>query len=490
MNAFRKSALTATVVGTLALTGCLSGGGGGNDEKEEVLRQQQVRINNNFFVVDEGQLPFGALADVPLYNNTSRWSGVLDGAGYRIEVPENWNGHLVMYAHGYRGTGSTLTVDNPPMRKYLLDNGFAWAASSYSTNYYDVRAGVEDTNALALAFNAIAEENGRTLPAPSKYYITGFSLGGHVTAAAIEQETKDTANNVVDYVGAAPFCGVVGDAELFNYFAGYTIALSAFAGIPVETFPLSETEAAERLAAARSTLWTDFANDQSADGLTAQGQLLFQTLKNLSGGERPIYREAFEEFQLLLQSFAGSDGTVDGILLDNIVDTTGLTYRFETELGEPLSNDEINFNSAIAQAEADPEANGPRDDGLRWVPRINGEFDIPVVSAHTTGDLFVPFLMEQVYRERTIASGNDEWLVQRAIRSPGHCQFTLDEIDATFDAMIQWEQQNIVPTGENDDILDPEKVADPAFGCTYTIDGPVSGSDPFIRFDLPPCNPT
>jgi len=97
------------------------------------------------------------------YEDSDRWFGVLGGARYRIEVPsgEDWNGMVVMWAHGFRGEGPTLFVDNPPMREYLLANGYAWAASSYSTTYYDVRAGVEDTNALALAFNNIAEENGR-----------------------------------------------------------------------------------------------------------------------------------------------------------------------------------------------------------------------------------------------------------------------------------------------------------------------------------------
>jgi hypothetical protein len=41
---------------------------------------------------------------------TSRWAGVLDGAAYQIEVPANWNGKLVMYAHGFRGNGAALGV--------------------------------------------------------------------------------------------------------------------------------------------------------------------------------------------------------------------------------------------------------------------------------------------------------------------------------------------------------------------------------------------
>jgi len=491
MFEFKKTALIGLAISSLALTGCLSSGGGDDDEEPARVREQQKRIDAKFFKpVQETTADFTVLRDEAPYNTTDRWVGVLNGAAYRVEVPENWNGNLVMYAHGFRGQGSDLTVDNAPMREYLLDNGYAWAASSYSTNYYDVRAGVEDTNALALAFNDIAAENGRTLATPTKYYITGVSMGGHITAAAIEKETKETANNVVNYAAAAPMCGVVGDVELFNYFAGYTISMAKHAGVPIDDFPLTADQAASKLATARSVLWSDFANDKSADGLTADGELLYETLKNLSGGERPIYREAFGEWQLLLQSFAGSDGTVDGILLDSVVDTNGLTYRYETEMGEPLTTDEINFNSMIVKAEPVPGANDLRDDGLRWVPTVKGDFDVPVVSVHTTGDLFVPFIMEQMYRQRAIENGNDDLLVQRAVRSPGHCEFTAAEVTATFDAMIQWEQNGIKPGGDDDDILDPAKVADDDFGCTYTINGPVNRpSNYLIRDDLPACTP-
>lgn len=494
MFQLKKTALVGLAISTLALGGCFGGGGSDDDDdvpQETRVREQQKRIDAGVFTVNETSLPFNAFAETAPYNTTNRWTGVLNGAAYRVEVPENWNGMLVMYAHGFRSNDDAkLYVDNPPMRQYLLDNGYAWGASSYSTNYYDVRAGVEDTNALALAFTDIAAENGRTLATPTKYYITGVSMGGHITAAAIEKETKETANNVVNYAAAAPMCGVVGDVELFNYFAGYTISMAEHAGVPVEDFPLTPDQANSKLATARSVLWNDFANNQDADGLTADGQLLYETLKNLSGGERPIYREAFGDFQLLLQSFAGSNGTVEGVLLDSVIDTTNLTYRYETELGETLTTDEINFNSMIVKAEPVADANALRDDGLRWIPTVKGDFDIPVVTVHTTGDLFVPFVMEQIYRQRAIENGNDDLLVQRAVRSPGHCEFTAAEITATFDAMIQWEQKGIKPDGEDDDILDPAKVADDNFGCTYTINGPVNRpANVLIRNDLPACTP-
>ncbi len=77
------------------------------------------------YFVDETKLPFAPLPGADAY-----W-GVHKGAGYRIEVPAGWNGDLVMWAHGFRESGSLeLTVDNHPLREFLIASGYAWAASS------------------------------------------------------------------------------------------------------------------------------------------------------------------------------------------------------------------------------------------------------------------------------------------------------------------------------------------------------------------------
>ena len=150
------------------------------------------------------------------------------------------NGKLAMWVHGYCGTSPNLTVDTPIMRRYLLNNGYAWTASSYSKNYHHVRAGVEDTNALALNFSAIATAKGRQLSAPSKIFITGVSMGGHTTGAAIDAEVQATANNKVKYAGTVPMCGVLGDTKLFNYFGGYQVAAQQLSGVPISRFPTTD----------------------------------------------------------------------------------------------------------------------------------------------------------------------------------------------------------------------------------------------------------
>src|SRR5262249_50334189 len=79
--------------------------------------------------------------------------GKYDGGLYRIEIPDNWNGDLVLFAHGFvsnAGTnGSTLRVGGHRFREHVVKQGFAWAASSYRCHGYVPRQGLLDTMLLA-----------------------------------------------------------------------------------------------------------------------------------------------------------------------------------------------------------------------------------------------------------------------------------------------------------------------------------------------------
>jgi acetyl esterase/lipase len=395
-----------------------------------------------------------AVGDVTDMSTTSRWAGVLGGAAYQVEVPANWNGKLVMYAHGYAGTGATLGVNPPSIRRYLVQNGYAWAASSYAKNYYDVRAGVEDTNALALEFVAIATKNSRTLAAPSKIYITGHSMGGHITAAAIEDEAASTAVHKVKYAGAVPMCGVVGDTELFNQFAAMQVTAQAIAGVP--SYPSNKWSEVNTLVT--NTLFTTFPSAP-----TAKGQQYLSVVQNITGGPRPMFNLGIAfggSFPSAYGTF-GSDGTVTGILTKNVLDTNAYTYVIDGDVAGSAA-----LNASALKLTAVADANRLRTDGLRWIPKINGEFKIPVVTIHTLGDLFVPFSMEQTYQKRVAAKGNSAWLVQRAIRGVSHCDFTIAEQNEAFDAMIKWESTGTKPAG--DDVVTAAVVAASSYGCTFT----------------------
>ncbi len=403
------------------------------------------------YFVDESKLPFDALPGA-----TALW-GVHTRAGYRIEVPDNWNGDLVVWAHGFRGTGLELTVDDHPLRALLIPLGYAWAASSYSRNDYDVATGVQDTHALVQRFNGLVGK-------PEKVYMTGASMGGHITAVSIEQYGGT-------YDAALPICGVLGDYALFDYFLDFNVAaqqlgtgMSAFPVDPARYIGLTVPAIKAALEAAPGA-WPFVLN---ADG---------ENLKNLtelrSGGVRPNFDEAFAFWNSIptatgpgnfLFNLGLGDGTLPrapGVAVDNI----GVIYQFDED--PALTPAERLLNDTIVRVSADPQ--GPAPNGLAQVPVIQGDIDIPVLTLHNLGDLFVPVLNEIEYASRVAANGKSHLLVQRAIRGVQHCEFTPAEFSTAFLDLVTWVEFGVRPEG--DDWLDPAAVADPEFGCRFT-DGP------------------
>jgi hypothetical protein len=387
------------------------------------------------YFVDEAKLPFDALSGT----TTTRYWGVHGGAGYRIEVPQNWNGDLVLYAHGFRGGGLELAVSNPPIRQYLVVHGFAWAASSYATNGYDVTQGVKDTHDLGTLFNGLVAN-------PNRVYFTGTSMGGHVTGVAIEQYPNA-------YVGAMPMCGVMGDNKLFDYFVENHLTAHALAGLDVP-FPFPPGYSTTIVPQLKALFGAPF-----PQVLTPLGQKYAGVVENLSGGRRPMFDPGFR-FAPTGGNFLLSQGagTREGIFTN--VDTV-----YQIDADPALSAEEIALNASVRRIDLDPQAR--HEQGLAGIPAIAGTFTMPVLSMHTLGDLFVPFSMEQIYARRAAENGVADRLVTRAIRDINHCGFNTVEMENGFADLVHWVVDGVKPAG--DDILTPATVANPNFGCNFTV---------------------
>lgn len=393
------------------------------------------------YFVDRAKLPFDA---VPGIATTREW-GVLSGAGYRIEVPANWNGRLVMYAHGYRGTGTELTVDDHPLRAFLISNGYAWAASSYSRNAYDPATGAQDTHTLTQYFN------GR-FGKPVRTYITGVSMGGHVTGVMAEQWPQS-------YDGAMPVCGVMADYELFDYFLDFNLAAQTLSG-QGKTYPFGADYLGATVPATKAALGPAFPYV-----LNAQGTTLKKLVELRSGGERPVFAQGWNFWNGLAGDFLFGLGVGDGTLTRQpgvAVQNSDVTYQFDRNLAQTAA--ETMFNQTVQRVTADPQ--GRRRNGLANVPVTTGDLKIPMLTLHTLGDLFVPFHMEQEYARRVQAKGYAHNLVQRATRDYGHCTFTPTEWVQTFTDLVKWVEVGVKPAG--DDVLNADTVAAPDFGCRFT----------------------
>jgi pimeloyl-ACP methyl ester carboxylesterase len=415
------------------------------------------------YYVDEAKLPFDALPGT----STQRLWGVHSGAGYRIEVPANWNGDLVLWAHGYRGTGLELTVDNHPLRAFLVANGYAWAASSYSRNAYDPTQGAKDTHTLTKFFNGKVGQ-------PDKTYITGASMGGHVTAIVAEQWPKS-------YDGAMPICGVLGDYELFDFFLDFNVAAQTLSGIGA-TFPYGPDYLSSTVPATKAALGPAF-----PFVLNSEGQNFKSLVELRSGGDRPVFDQAWLFWNGVAGDFLFGLGEGDGTLPRQpgvAVQNSDVVYQFDTD--PALSPAETDFNATVQRVTADPQAR--HVNGLSNVAPTTGDLRIPTLSLHTLGDLFVPFHMEQEYARRVADNGASHLLVQRATRDFGHCSFTPTELVTTFVDLTNWVENGVKPAG--DDVLDPATVAASDFGCTFTDKlAPRIWDNPGLGFLKPPSCP-
>lgn len=419
--------------------------------------KQKPEIDKDYFVVEE-DLPFDALAGAAGY-----W-GVLDGAGYRIEVPGEWNGDLVLWAHGYAGTGEELRVQNPPggLRAYLIDQGYAWAASSYSKNDYHISTPAAETRDLAKQFHAITGE-----ARPGQQFLLGVSMGGNITAYSAERYPNF-------YDGVLPACGVLADLDLFDYFLDVNLAFQELGGNgaypvtdPFQWLGVDVPENKAALEAAPAT-WPFALNED--------GQALKDLVEQQSGGDRPNFEQAWVFWNIDLPGDPDNSNFLWSLVIDTgTVPLPGQfsangdeVYQFD---GDPaISDAEADFNTAVQRVERDRLNPANRHE----LPFNKGKFVDPMLTMHNLGDLFVPFFNEIEYAERVQANGNPDLLVQRAIRGAIHCDFTTAEWVTAFTDLVDWVEDGIRPDG--DPVLDPAAVADPDYGCRFT-----DGAHPFAE---------
>jgi hypothetical protein len=310
---------------------------------------------------------------------------------------------------------------------------------------------------------------------PTHTYITGASMGGHVTGVVAEQWPSS-------YDGAMPICGVLGDYELFDYFLDFNLAAQTLSGVN-DTYPFGDDYLGTIVPQTKAALGAAFPYV-----LNTQGTQLKALMQLRSGGVRPVFDQGWQYWNGVAGNFLFDLGVGDGTVTRQpgvAVQNSDVIYQFDTD--PTLNPAESAFNAMVQRVTADPQAR--RTNGLANVTPTTGALKIPMLTLHTLGDLFVPFHMEQEYARRVEAHGASNLLVQRATRDFGHCSFTPPELVQTFVDLVQWVEGGVKPAG--DAVLDPAAVAAPTFGCTFTdkVSPRLWDQVPQLAFLKPPACP-
>lgn len=120
------------------------------------------------------------------------------GAHYLIAMPANWNGRLVLHAHGGPSLDApTAERSEEDLTRWaiMVKAGYAWAGSTFRQGGVEVRAAAEDTERLRGIFRTHVAK-------PSLTILHGQSWGAGVAAKAAEMFTEAT-------VGEKPYDGVL-----------------------------------------------------------------------------------------------------------------------------------------------------------------------------------------------------------------------------------------------------------------------------------------
>jgi hypothetical protein len=369
--------------------------------------------------------------------------GVHGHAAYDIEVPPRWNGELVMWAHGFRGQDFVLTVDSPAfgLREKLLNQGYAWAASSYYDNGYDIRAGVLSTHDLSELFGTVV---GR----PHRTYIVGVSMGGHIIGRSLEQYPGY-------YAGALPMCGVLGDHDLFDFFLDYNVVAQDIAGVPAWPVPADYlTNAVPRIEVATGLAGLTPGGPDTTNDL---GKQLRAITIDRSGGPRPGAEAAFSVWKDFLFGIA-TQAAGPSLSQNPGQVATNIFTRYQP-------NSPVDVNKTVQRVPAQ-NWRARFDPLLTQVPIIFGTPTAPVLTLHGLGDMFVPFSMEEDYAADVARHGRQGMVVQRAIRTAQHCEYSPSEVGTAWDDLTHWVRDAVRPAG--DDVADPAAVATATFGCRFS----------------------
>src|SRR5262245_42497249 len=399
------------------------------------------------------------------------YSGNLsDGATYLIEVPQNWNGTLLLYVQGYSFTPvPAIDIVDPLQRFYLLTHGYALAGSSASAGYRVQEALPEQIEVLDTFDTLIGQ--------PSRTIAWAHSLGGSITAGLIQ-------NYPERFSGALVMCGEVGGSvgaynqRLDAAFAFKTL-LAPQSGLQIVN--ISDPDA--NLSLAEEVLTAAQANPEGRARIA-----LVAALTDLSGWIDPFSPEpgstdyATQEANQFLEFEQGPGFFFFFHIRAELEARAGGNPSFNTDVDytEQLS---LSIDSAEVQAlyeqaglnlDADLEAlnNASRIaadpvalDYLSQNIIFNGQIQAPVLTLHSTDDDIVSVENEQAYADVVARAGNSALLRQLFVHRGGHCSITEAETIAALQALSQRLDTGTWPN------LDPEDLNTAAnrLGAKYNV---------------------
>jgi hypothetical protein len=386
--------------------------------------------------------PPAALADSPQPGPLDL-SGDIAGAPFRIIVPANWNGKLIVHAHGYVDEADhpgevdeqfTFPAPGPITAATLLGQGWALAGTAYKDNGWAVQEALDDLVALTGYFKDNVGNPTRTL-------LVGGSMGSVPTLELAER-------NGGAFDGYIAYCSIgAGTSRSADGLATLRLAYDIAFGLPAS--------------------WGTVGDGR--DDIDFESEVvphLFSQIVN------PLNFGKFE-FIRLVAGVPGSGIALppslnSGWLFSDMFFATEAAGELERRAGGPISQNLTHLyrlsdgeKAYLAVLGVDADAllagmNARRNISAPAASRnyvehysdFTGKIKKPVLALHTVVDELVPVAHEAAYAESVEAAGRSELLAQAYTSGPGsgHCAFNAAQHVAAVNALDTWIATGSPPT--------------------------------------------
>ncbi len=361
-------------------------------EPEQVSHEPQATTQAVATTIFEGTLPSGAL--------------------YKIWMPDDWNGELVVFAHGYVAVTEPVAIpesqltlsDGTYIPDMVADMGYAFATTSYRENGMAVQEGIVDLVELVYRFKDL-------FPEPEHTYLVGGSEGGLITIKSTEMKHV--------YSGGLALCGPIGDfIRQINYVGDFRVLFDYFfpgvlPGSPI-AIPQYVIDNWDEVYVPKII--------QALKDYPDRAQQLIHCAKAAVDPDDPATVAQTTLTVLWYNVFATNDMVrrVGGNPYDNM----DRTYRG--------SSNDAYLNKNVQRFAADPQA----VENARRLFDTTGDLNVPVITMHTVADPIVPAWHERLYRGKVFPQKPKIYYDNLFVMRYGHCNFTKEEVLDAFEKLV------------------------------------------------------
>ena len=356
------------------------------------------------------------------------------GAYYLIALPNQWNGHLVLHAHGGPALGAPKAeraVQDLERWSIMVRAGYAWAGSTFRQGGVEVRAAAEDTERLRQIFV-------QQVARPQRTILHGQSWGASVAAKGAEMFQR-TADGKRPYDAVLLTSGVLAGGTrsydvrtdlrvVYQYLcnnhprpteAAYPLNI----GLPRDTV-MTQADLAARVNEC-------LALNKPAAERTPEQQRRIQTLADV--------------IRIPASSIQGHMNWATFHYRDVVQHRTGGASPFGNRgavyQGSP---DDAALNAAVLRYRADPAAVAR----FAQDTDLSGRIPVPVLSAKGVGDPTAFVELDAYFKTTMERGGSADRLVQTFTQHATHSYLSDPTYPTLMTALLRWADEGVRLTPE------------------------------------------